>query len=94
VALLGHVDAPSSPGLAFTPWAPISSVAIGDDIPTVAGPILKDLESHADYPADVAAWYETMAHEVIRALVEADAHEGVAAADALWSGPRPDPAGP
>ena len=38
------------------------------DIPTVEGPILKDLESYADYPADVADWYETMAREVMRAL--------------------------
>ena len=57
------------------------------DIPTVEGPILADLESHADYPADVAAWYETMAREVVRALREADAQARVAADDALWSGP-------
>src|SRR5262247_3168779 len=43
------------------------------DIPTVEGPIVKDLESHADYPAEVAAWYETMAREVMRALDAADA---------------------
>jgi len=54
----------------------------------VEGPILEDLESHADYPADVAEWYETMAREVMRALQEADARERIARDDALWSGPR------
>lgn len=60
------------------------------DIPTVEGPILKDLESHADYPAEVAEWYETMAREVMRAMREADARERIAADDALWSGPCSD----
>ena len=64
------------------------------DIPTVEGPILKDLESHADYPADVADWYEMMAREVMRALDQADAHQRVASDDALWSGPRPAAGGP
>lgn len=59
------------------------------DIPTVEGPILKDLESHADYPSDVAEWYEMMAREVMRALERDDAHRRVASDDALWSGPRP-----
>jgi transglutaminase-like putative cysteine protease len=57
------------------------------DIPTVEGPILRDLPSHADYPAEVAAWYETMAREVMRAVGEADAQARVAADDALWRGP-------
>ena len=59
------------------------------DIPTVEGPILEDLESHADYPPEVADWYETMAREVLRALTRAEAQERVASDDALWSGPRP-----
>jgi transglutaminase-like putative cysteine protease len=59
------------------------------DIPTVEGPILKDLDSHADYPAEVADWYEQMAREVMRALAEAEARARVASDDALWSGPRP-----
>jgi len=59
------------------------------DIPTVEGPILRDLESHADYPADVAGWYETMAREVLRALSQAEAPQGIAADEALWSGPSP-----
>src|SRR5215510_139151 len=58
------------------------------DIPTVEGPILADLESHADYPPDVADWYEAMAREVMRALREADAAQRVASDNALWSGPR------
>ena len=57
------------------------------DIPTVEGPILRDLESHADYPADVADWYETMAREVLRALSQAEAQQRIAADEALWSGP-------
>ena len=59
------------------------------DIPTVEGPILRDLESHADYPADVADWYETMAREVMRALSQAEAQPRIAADEALWSGPPP-----
>lgn len=59
------------------------------DIPTVEGPIVKSLESYADYPADVADWYETMAREVMRAVREAEARPGIAANDALWNGPNP-----
>jgi len=57
------------------------------DIPTVEGPILADLESHADYPPDVAEWYEMMAREVMRAIREAESREQIAADDRLWSGP-------
>jgi alkanesulfonate monooxygenase SsuD/methylene tetrahydromethanopterin reductase-like flavin-dependent oxidoreductase (luciferase family) len=46
-------------------------------------------ESHADYPAEVADWYETMAREVMRALEQSGAEVRVASDDALWSGPRP-----
>jgi transglutaminase-like putative cysteine protease len=63
------------------------------DIPTVEGPILKDLESHADYPAEVARWYESMAREVLRALERTEAEARVASDDGLWSGPRPDAVG-
>lgn len=63
------------------------------DIPTVEGPILKDLPSHADYPAEVAAWYEAMAREVMRALREAEARTDIAANDRLWSGPAPQQVG-
>ncbi|HEY7655030.1 MAG TPA: hypothetical protein VIG07_19595 [Methylomirabilota bacterium] len=48
-----------------------------------------DLESHADYPAEVAEWYETMAREVMRTLAAAEARGRVASDDALWRGPRP-----
>jgi transglutaminase-like putative cysteine protease len=58
------------------------------DIPTVEGPILRDLESHADYPAEVADWYEAVAREVVHALHQSDAAQRVASDDALWSGPR------
>ena len=57
------------------------------DIPSVEGPVLKDLDSHADYPAEVAAWYETMAREVMAALERAEVERRVAADDALWTGP-------
>ena len=53
------------------------------------GPILKDLDSHADYPAEVADWYERMAREVMRALEQSEAEKGVASDDSLWRGPRP-----
>src|SRR5262245_7741801 len=59
------------------------------DIPTVEGPILKDLDSHADYPAEVAAWYETMAREIVLALNRAEAEERIASDDHLWGGPGP-----
>jgi probable F420-dependent oxidoreductase len=59
------------------------------DIPTVEGPILKDLESHADYPAAVAEWYETMAREIVQALDRAEAQPRIASDDSLWSGPPP-----
>jgi len=57
------------------------------DIPTVEGPILKNLESHADYPREVAEWYEAMAREVMRAAKTADNAEPIAADDAFWRGP-------
>jgi transglutaminase-like putative cysteine protease len=57
------------------------------DIPTVEGPILKDLESHADYPREVAEWYEAMAREVMRAVKAAETAEAIAADDAFWRGP-------
>ncbi len=41
-----------------------------NDIPTVEGPVIKQLQSHADYPAEVADWYGEMAKEVIRAVEE------------------------
>src|SRR5262245_46765564 len=64
------------------------------DIPTVEGPIIRCLESHAaDYPAEVAQWYETMAREVMCALDETARKDRVAAGDALWSGPRPGEVG-
>ncbi len=64
------------------------------DIPTVEGPILEDLESHADYPAEVAQWYETMARAVMRALEQSGVDERVASDDALWSGPPPSQVSP
>ena len=58
------------------------------DIPSVEGPILKELGSFADYPADVAEWYEAMAKEVMQAVERAERKARVAGDDGLWSGPE------
>jgi transglutaminase-like putative cysteine protease len=58
------------------------------DIPTVEGPILKDLESHADYPREVAEWYEAMAREVMRAVKKAEGGKAIAGDDRFWRGPE------
>ena len=57
------------------------------DIPTVEGPIVRDLESHADYPAEVAEWYESVAREIVLSLGEEEAQQRIASDDALWKGP-------
>ena len=57
------------------------------DIPSVEGPVLRDLASHADYPAEVAEWYETVAREVMETLDRTGAERRVASDDALWRGP-------
>lgn len=57
------------------------------DIPTVEGPIVKELGSYADYPRDVAEWYEAVAREVMAALRRAEAEAAVATDDRLWRGP-------
>jgi len=53
-------------------------------------PVLRDLASHADYPREVADWYETMAREVMEALNRTEAEQRLASNDTLWSGPPPD----
>jgi transglutaminase-like putative cysteine protease len=58
------------------------------DIPTVEGPILKDLASHADYPAEVAQWYEAMAREVMQAVEASEGADRIAADDGFWRGPQ------
>lgn len=57
------------------------------DIPTVEGPIVKEIGSFADYPADIAEWYERMAKEVMAAESSAAVHVKTATDDHLWSGP-------
>ena len=59
-----------------------------NDIPTVEGPIIKEIGSFADYPADVAEWYERMAKETVAAVTSAGAKEKTASNDAFWSGPE------
>jgi transglutaminase-like putative cysteine protease len=58
------------------------------DIPTVEGPILKEVGAYADYPPEVAEWYEAMAREVMQALARTEGKARVAADDALWAGPE------
>jgi transglutaminase-like putative cysteine protease len=58
------------------------------DIPTVEGPIVKEIGSFADYPKDVAEWYERMARETIAALTSPDAKQQTAGNDGFWSGPE------
>ena len=57
------------------------------DIPTVEGPIVKELGSYADYPRDVAEWYVAVAREVMATLDRAEARPAVAGDDRLWAGP-------
>ena len=50
-------------------------------------PLIKNLESHADYPKDVADWYEQVAKEVVNSVDENVAHKDVLT-DEKWSGPE------
>ena len=84
------IDAPTAVAKGRPYTQPFDGV---HDIPTVEGQIIRDLESHPDYPAEVARWYEAMAREVVRALEESGREERVARDDALWSGPRPGEVG-
>jgi len=59
-----------------------------NDIPTVEGPILRQNGSYADYPPEVARWYEHIAALVLEALDDPAARARVAQDDALWAGPR------
>ena len=54
------------------------------DIPSVEGPLIKDLESQADYPKEVADWYEQVAKEVIKA-VEEDRLDSDVLSDKDWA---------
>lgn len=58
------------------------------DIPTVEGPVLKELGSYADYPPEVGKWYEDMAREVVKALAQSENKSKLAADDGMWSGPE------
>lgn len=58
------------------------------DIPTVEGPILRENGSYADYPPEVAQWYERAANAVTAALDSEEIHATVAADDDLWAGPE------
>lgn len=58
------------------------------DIPTVEGPILRQNGSYADYPTEVAQWYQRVARAVLEALDSSDIHAQVADNEELWAGPR------
>ncbi len=58
------------------------------DIPTVEGPIVKENGSFADYPEDVARWYEQMARETMQALSSSSSKVKTASNDAFWTGPK------
>jgi transglutaminase-like putative cysteine protease len=60
------------------------------DIPTVEGPIIRENGSYADYPAEVAQWYERAAGSVLKALGSTEIHAEVAGDDELWAGPPLD----
>ena len=57
------------------------------DIPTVEGPILRENGSYADYPLEVAQWYEIIARAVIGAQDD-ESRIRLAADDQLWAGPH------
>ncbi len=58
------------------------------DIHTVEGPILRENGSYADYPREVADWYERLARAVVTALNSPEDRQVIAEDDDLWSGPK------
>lgn len=58
------------------------------DIHTVEGPILRENGSYADYPREVADWYERLARAVVTALNSPEDRQAIAEDDDLWSGPK------
>src|SRR6201998_3403664 len=56
------------------------------NIPTVEGPILRENGSYADYPPEVAHWYEVVATAVLNSLDSAANRTRVAEDDDLWAG--------
>jgi transglutaminase-like putative cysteine protease len=60
-----------------------------NDIPTVEGPVVKEIGSFADYPEDVARWYERMAKETIAAVNSSTVKQRASADESFWSGPTP-----
>jgi transglutaminase-like putative cysteine protease len=58
------------------------------DIYSVEGPVVKELGHYADYPREVAEWYEAMAHDVMQAVQVAAARSRVATDERLWRGPE------
>jgi transglutaminase-like putative cysteine protease len=84
VKLDGTIDAPTAARLGRPYWQEFDGIT---DIPTVEGPIVRENGSYADYPAEVAQWYERIARSVLKALQVTQIHTMVAADDELWAGP-------
>ena len=58
------------------------------DIHTVEGPILRENGSYADYPTEIAQWYEELAHTVLEALNSPEKRQKIMDDDDLWAGPQ------
>jgi transglutaminase-like putative cysteine protease len=58
------------------------------DIHTVEGPILRENGSYADYPPEVAQWYEVVATAVLETLNSSEGRKKAADDDDLWAGPQ------
>jgi transglutaminase-like putative cysteine protease len=58
------------------------------DIHTVEGPILRENGSYADYPPEVAQWYEVVATAVLETLNSPEGRKKAADDDDLWAGPQ------
>ncbi len=84
VKLDATIDAPTAARLGKPYRQPFDGVT---DILTVEGPIVRENGSYADYPAEVAQWYERVARSVIKALECTEIRANVADDDELWAGP-------
>jgi transglutaminase-like putative cysteine protease len=87
VKLDATIDAPSADRLGKSYQQEFDGIT---DIPTVEGPVARQNGSYADYPAEVAKWYERIARSVLKALKSDEIHAAVAADDELWAGPPLD----
>jgi transglutaminase-like putative cysteine protease len=87
VKLDATIDAPTAAGLGKPYRQEFDGIT---PIATVEGPILRENGSYADYPVEVAQWYERVARTVLKALRSGAIHARVAGDDELWAGPPLD----